>query len=82
MRSYFVLAVGLGVMLMGGVVCTARAADTSKAATQDVTGTVNDALGRPIPAAAAKAMRNFGMDQPCEIRADEEQRAPRRLVPE
>ncbi len=52
MRSYFVLAVGLGVMLMGGVFCAARAAETPKVATQDVTGTVNDALGRPIPAAA------------------------------
>ena len=52
MRSYFVLAVGLGVMLMGGVCCTARAAETPKAANQEVTGTVNDALGRPIPSAA------------------------------
>jgi outer membrane receptor protein involved in Fe transport len=39
-------------MLMGGVCFTATAAETPKAATQDVTGTVNDALGRPIPAAA------------------------------
>ncbi len=52
MRSYFVLAVGFGVMLMGGVCCTARAAETPKAANQEVTGTVNDALGRPIPSAA------------------------------
>jgi outer membrane receptor protein involved in Fe transport len=52
MRSYFILVVGLGVMLMGGVCFTATAAETPKAATQDVTGTVNDALGRPIPAAA------------------------------
>jgi len=56
MRSYFVLVVGLGVMLMGGVFSTARAAETPKPATrdltEDVTGTVNDALGRPIPAAA------------------------------
>ncbi len=56
MRSHFVLAVGLGVMLMSGVFCAARAAETPKTATRDlkeeVTGTVNDALGRPIPAAA------------------------------
>ena len=52
MRSYFILAVGLGVMLMGGVFSTASAAATPKAATQDVTGSVGDALGRPIPAAA------------------------------
>ena len=51
MRSYFVLAAGLGVMLMGGFYCTARAAETPKAATKDVAGTVNDALGRPIAAA-------------------------------
>jgi outer membrane receptor protein involved in Fe transport len=48
MRINFVLAVGLGVMLMGGIFSTARAAETPKASTQDVTGTVNDALGRPI----------------------------------
>jgi hypothetical protein len=48
MRSYFVLVVGLGVMLTGGVYSTARAAATPKVATQDVTGTVDDALGRPI----------------------------------
>src|SRR5271169_213642 len=52
MRSYFVLVVALGVMLMGGVCCTARAAETPKAATQEITGTVNDALGRPIEAAS------------------------------
>ena len=51
MRFYFVLAVGLGVMLMTGVFSIAAAAENG-AATQDVTGTVNDALGRPIPAAA------------------------------
>jgi outer membrane receptor protein involved in Fe transport len=51
MRIDFVLAVGLGVMLMGGIVSTAIAAETPKAASQDLTGTVNDALGRPIPAA-------------------------------
>ena len=47
-ERYFVLAVGLGVMLMGGVFSTATAAETPNAATQDVTGTINDALGRPI----------------------------------
>ena len=48
MRINFVLAVGLGVMLMGGVISTATAADQPKTSTQDVTGIVNDALGRPI----------------------------------
>ncbi len=48
MRSYFVLAVGLGVMLMAGVFSIASAAE-NRAIAQDVTGTVNDALGRPIP---------------------------------
>ena len=52
MPRCFILAVGLGVMLMGGVGATARAAETPKAATQEVRGTVKDALGRPIPAAA------------------------------
>jgi outer membrane receptor protein involved in Fe transport len=57
MRSYFSLAVGLGVMLLGGV-CYAAAATATPKATQDkignnvlgheVIGTVNDALGRPI----------------------------------
>ncbi len=51
MRSYFVLAAGLGVMLMGGFCCTARAAAPPKAVTKDVAGIVNDALGRPIAAA-------------------------------
>jgi hypothetical protein len=51
MRGCLVLAVGFGVMLMSGFWCTAHAAETSKAATQEVTGTVKDALGRPIPAA-------------------------------
>ncbi|HLI79930.1 MAG TPA: carboxypeptidase-like regulatory domain-containing protein, partial [Candidatus Binataceae bacterium] len=55
MRIDFILAVGLGVMLMGGIFSTASAAAASKTATrdlkEDVTGTVNDALGRPIPAA-------------------------------
>ena len=51
MRINFVLAAGLGVMLMGGICCTAIAAETPKAASQDVTGTINDALGRPIPSA-------------------------------
>ena len=52
MRSYFVLAVGFGVMLTGGLYRTARAAETLKVQNQEVTGTVNDALGRPIPSAA------------------------------
>jgi outer membrane receptor protein involved in Fe transport len=52
MRINFILAVGLGVMLMGGFCSTASAAAAPTPATQDVTGTVNDALGRPIPAAA------------------------------
>jgi hypothetical protein len=51
MRIDFVLAVGLGVMLIGGIFSTARAAETPKATTQDVTGIVNDALGRPIAGA-------------------------------
>jgi TonB dependent receptor/Carboxypeptidase regulatory-like domain len=51
MRGCLVLAVGFGVMLMSGFWCAAHAAETSKAATQEVTGTVKDALGRPIPAA-------------------------------
>jgi outer membrane receptor protein involved in Fe transport len=51
MRIDFVLAVGLGVMLMGGIISTARAAESQKASTQDVTGIVNDALGRPIAGA-------------------------------
>ena len=51
MRVDFILAAGLGVMLMSGICCTAIAAETSNAASQDVTGTVNDALGRPIAAA-------------------------------
>ena len=51
MRSYFVLAVGLGVMLMGGV-CRAASSATPNVSIQDVTGTVNDALGRPIPSAS------------------------------
>jgi outer membrane receptor protein involved in Fe transport len=63
MRSYFVLAVGLGVMLMGGVCCTASAAETSKAATQDVTGIVNDALGRPITGAGVTLQNAQGKTQ-------------------
>jgi hypothetical protein len=51
MRINFILAVGLGVMLMGGFCSTASAAAAPTPATQDVTGTVNDALGRPIPEA-------------------------------
>ena len=49
MRSYFILAVGLGVMLMAGVFSIAAAAENRAPIAQDVTGTVNDALGRPIP---------------------------------
>ena len=60
MRFYFVLAVGLGVMLMGGSFSSARAAETPKAATQDVTGTVDDALGRPIPAATVTLQDKHG----------------------
>ncbi len=51
MRSHLVLAVGLGVMMIGGGFVSS-AGSAEKAATQEVTGTVNDALGRPIPAAA------------------------------
>src|SRR6202162_4744863 len=52
MRIDFVLAVGLGVMLMGGVFSTASAAapTASRDLKEEVTGTVKDALGRPIPA--------------------------------
>ena len=52
MRIDFVLAVGLGVMLMSGVFSTASAAapTSSRDLKEDVTGTVKDALGRPIPA--------------------------------
>jgi outer membrane receptor protein involved in Fe transport len=51
MRSWFILALGLGVILMGGFLSVAIAAETPNAVTQEVTGTVKDALGRPIPAA-------------------------------
>ncbi len=51
MRSYFILAVGLGLSLFGGICNTARAA-TPKVAAQEVTGTVKNALGRPIQGAA------------------------------
>ncbi len=60
MRSYFVLAVGVGMLLLGGVCCTARAAETPKAPNQAVTGTVNDALGRPIPSAAVTLQNSQG----------------------
>ncbi len=63
MRSYFILAVGFGVMLMGGACSTARAAETPKAANQEVTGTVNDALGRPIPSAAVTLQNAQGKTQ-------------------
>jgi|HubBroStandDraft_6_1064221.scaffolds.fasta_scaffold1064378_2 hypothetical protein len=52
MRSYFILAVGLGVILMAGLLSAATGAETPNPATQEVTGTIKDALGRPIPAAA------------------------------
>ena len=60
MRSYFVLAVGLGVMLMAGVFSIAAAADNKAAIARDVTGTVNDALGRPIPGVKLKLQNGNG----------------------
>jgi outer membrane receptor protein involved in Fe transport len=48
MRIEFALAAVLGVMLMSGFVSTATAAEAQQMVPQEVIGTVDDALGRPI----------------------------------
>jgi len=66
MRIDFILAAGLGLMLMGGVGSLARAAEKPKTVgqdvtgTTDVTGTINDALGRPIPDAGVTLQNGEG----------------------
>ncbi len=48
MRLRFILAVGLGAMLMGAAFSVATAAEAQPTVPQQVSGTVDDALSRPV----------------------------------
>ncbi len=52
MRRCFIVIAGVAAVLLAGVVSRTAAAETSKPSAQDLSGTVNDALGRPITGAA------------------------------
>src|SRR5207244_2864833 len=60
MRSFPILVLGLAILLIQLFVSSADGAQASKAPRQAVIGTVTDALGRPLAAAAAELQDSAG----------------------
>src|SRR5690348_2969755 len=60
MRSFPILVLGLATLLIQLFVTSAYAAPASKAPRQSVTGTVDDALGRPLKGADVELQDSAG----------------------
>ena len=60
MRSFLILVLGLAILLIQLFVSSADGAQTSKVPRQTVTGTVTDALGRPLAGANVELQNSAG----------------------